>query len=80
MGKQYNLRPFKQLAKEVCSHMGLSKEKLAIIKAHRVVHEDNSGALTLVELDPGISTPMSKFFKRKHPPLVQAGSNSKLDS
>jgi hypothetical protein len=36
-GKQCDLIPFKCLASKVCSHMGLSEEKLAIIKANRVL-------------------------------------------
>jgi hypothetical protein len=33
--------------------MGLSDSKLATIKAKTAVHEDNNGALTLVNMDPG---------------------------
>jgi hypothetical protein len=54
------------MAKEVCGHMGLPDEKLAVIKTKTVVHEDNSGALTLAKLDPGQSTPTSKFFNLKY--------------
>ncbi len=46
--------------------MGLSDEKIAVIKTKTVVHEDNSGALTLAKLEPGRSTPTSKFFNVKY--------------
>jgi hypothetical protein len=61
-----DLIPFKRIAEEVCGHMNLSDEKLAVIKANTVVHEDNSGALTLAKLEPGRSTPTSKFFNVKY--------------
>jgi hypothetical protein len=38
-----DLIPFKQIAEEVCRHMGLSDEKLAMIKTETMVHKDNSG-------------------------------------
>jgi hypothetical protein len=46
--------------------MGLDDAKLATISANTVVHEDSSGALTLVKLEPGRSTPLSKFFDVKY--------------
>jgi hypothetical protein len=61
-----DLIPFKRIAEEVCSHMNLSDEKLAVIKTKTVVHKDNSGALTLAKLEPGRSTPTSKFFNVKY--------------
>ena len=61
-----DLIPFKRIAEEVCRHMNLSKDKLAVIKTKTVVHEDNSGALTLANLEPGRSTPTSKFFNVKY--------------
>jgi hypothetical protein len=61
-----DLIPFKRIAEEMCSHMGLSDEKLAVIKTKTVVHEDNSGALTLAKLEPGRNTPTSKFFNVKY--------------
>jgi hypothetical protein len=61
-----DLIPLKRLAEEVGSHMGLNDAKLATISANTVVHEDNSGALTLAKLEPGRSTPLSKFFDVKY--------------
>jgi hypothetical protein len=61
-----DLIPFKRIAEEVCRHMGLSDEKMAVIKAKTVVHEDNSGALSLAKLEPGRNTPTSKFFNVKY--------------
>jgi hypothetical protein len=61
-----DLIPFKQIAEEVCHHMGVSDEKLAVIKTKTVVHEDNSDALTLAKLEPGRNTPTSKFFNVKY--------------
>jgi hypothetical protein len=61
-----DLIPFKRIAEEVCGHMGLSDEKLAVIHTKTVVHEDNSGALILAKLEPGRSTPTSKFFNVKY--------------
>jgi hypothetical protein len=43
----HDIIPFKRIAEEVCLHMGLSDEKLAVIKTKTMVHEDNSEALTL---------------------------------
>jgi hypothetical protein len=48
-----DLLTFRQMAEEVCGHMGLSDEKLGVIKTKVVVHEDNSRALTLGNLEPG---------------------------
>jgi hypothetical protein len=41
------------LAIDVGNLMGLSDLKLATIKANMVVHEDNNGALTLANMEPG---------------------------
>jgi hypothetical protein len=43
----------------------LPDKKLAVIKTKTVVHEDNSGTLTFAKLEPGRSTPTSKFFNVK---------------
>jgi hypothetical protein len=61
-----DLIPFKRIATEVCRHMGLSDEKRAVIKAKTVVHEDNNATLTLANMEPGRSTPTSKFFNVKY--------------
>jgi hypothetical protein len=61
-----DLLPFMQIADGLCHHMGLLKDKLAIIKTKTVVHKDNSGTLTLAKLEPGCSTLTSKFFNGKH--------------
>jgi hypothetical protein len=37
-----------------------------VINAKMVVHEENSGTVTLVKLEPGRSTPTSKFFNVKY--------------
>jgi hypothetical protein len=56
----------KRLAEEVSAHVGLADDKVATIKAKTVVHEDNNGALILANLEPGRSTPTSKFFNVKY--------------
>jgi hypothetical protein len=61
-----DLLPFMRIARELCEHMALSDDKLAVIKTKTVVHEDNSGALSLANLEPGRSTPTSKFFNVKY--------------
>lgn len=61
-----DLIPFKRIAEEVCSHMGLSDDKIAVIRTTTVVHEDNNGAMILARLPPGRSTPTSKFFNVKY--------------
>lgn len=61
-----DLIPLKRIAEELCSHMGLSDDKVGIIRTNTVVHEDNNGALTLAQLSPGRSTPTSKFFNVKY--------------
>jgi Reverse transcriptase (RNA-dependent DNA polymerase) len=61
-----DLIPFKRIAEEVCTHMGLSEDKLATIRTKTVVHEDNNGAMILAKLPPGRSTPTSKFFNVKY--------------
>ena len=79
----------KRLAEEVSAHMGLADDKVATIKAKTVVHEDNNGALTLANLEPGRSTPTSKFFnvkyhwfreqlKPKHIEIVKVQSDEQL--
>ena len=61
-----DLIPFKRITEEVCSHMGLSDDKIAVIRTKTVVHEDNNGAMILAKLPPGRSTPTSKFFNVKY--------------
>ena len=61
-----DLIPFKRIAEEVCTHMGLSDDKIAIIRTKTVVHEDNNGAIALAKLPPGRSTPTSKIFNVKY--------------
>jgi hypothetical protein len=46
------------MAEEVCGCMGLLDEKVAVIETKTVVHENNSGALTLAKLEPGQSPPI----------------------
>ncbi len=60
-----DLIPLKRLAIEVGDLMGLSDSRLATFKAKTVVHEDNNGALTLANMEPGSNTPTSKFFNIK---------------
>jgi hypothetical protein len=61
-----DLIPFKRLAIEVGDLMGLNDSRLATIKAKTVIHEDNNGALTLANMEPGRNTPTSKFFHIKY--------------
>jgi hypothetical protein len=61
-----DLNRFKRIAEEVCGHMGLSDEKLAVIQAKTVVHKDNNGTLTLANLESGRGTPTSKLFDVKY--------------
>jgi hypothetical protein len=62
-----DLIPIKTLALEVGNFMGLLDDsKLATVKFKTVVHEDNNGALTLAKMEPGRTTPTSKFFHIKY--------------
>jgi hypothetical protein len=46
--------------------MGLDDSTVATIKANTVVHEDNNGAKTLANMEPGRNAPTSKFFPIKY--------------
>ena len=52
--------PLRELVKTVGKAMGISEECLTTFKT--TVWEDNSGAKTLACLEPGQSTPRSKFY------------------
>jgi len=52
--------PLRNLVKTVGSHFGFSDE--CVTEFHTKVWEDNVGALTLANLDPGQQTPRSKFY------------------
>jgi hypothetical protein len=58
------LLPFRNLAIEISSHLGLGEDQLATIKS--TVWEDNVGALTLANLEPPRITPKSKHFGVKY--------------
>jgi hypothetical protein len=53
------LLPFKHLVKTVANIVGLDTTEATQFKT--TVHEDNSGALTLANMEPGWTTPRSKF-------------------
>ena len=55
--------PLRDLVKTVANGMGISEECLTEFKT--TVWEDNVGALTLANLDPGHQTPRSKFYDVK---------------
>jgi hypothetical protein len=61
-----DLKPFKHIAEEVCTYMGLSKDNIATIQTKTMVQEDNNGAMILAKLPPGRSTLKSKFFNVKY--------------
>ena len=52
--------PLKDLTRAVASEVGIKKE--ALINFKTTVWEDNMGALTLANLEPGQQTPRSKFY------------------
>lgn len=58
------LLPFRNLAIEIVSNLGLGDETLATIQS--TVWEDNVGALTLANLEPPRVTPKSKHFAVKY--------------
>ena len=58
------LLPFKDLMIELTDKLGVEKEKFINIKTK--VWEDNSGALTLANLEPGRTTSRSKHFAIKY--------------
>ena len=59
-----DLLPFKDLMIEITSNMGLSVEDVSQIRT--TVWEDNNGALTLANLEPGRTTSRSKHFAIKY--------------
>ena len=59
-----DLLPFKALMVEIATCMGMHHEDIAKIKTK--VWEDNSGALTLANLEPGRTTSRSKHFAIKY--------------
>jgi len=58
------LIPFKRLVQTVSSSIGLGKETIPTFKT--TVWEDNAGALTLAKMEPGRTTPRSKFYAVKY--------------
>jgi hypothetical protein len=58
------LIPLKRLVQTVSSSIGLGKETITTFKT--TVWEDNVGALTLAKLEPGRTTPRSKFYAVKY--------------
>jgi hypothetical protein len=59
-----DLLPFRSLAIEICTSIGLEPEKLSTIKS--TIWEDNVGALTLANLELPRITPKSKHFAVKY--------------
>jgi hypothetical protein len=59
-----DLFPIVELVRELASAVGLSVESVA--KMHIKIHEDNVGALTLANLEPGRMTPRSKHYAIKY--------------
>ena len=59
-----DLLPLKRLVEKVASSVGL--ELQTIIEMRTTVWEDNSGALTLANLEPGRMTPRSKHYGVKY--------------
>jgi hypothetical protein len=57
------LLPFKNLVETVASLVGLNTTDATQFKT--TVHEDNIGALTLANMEPGRMTPRSKFYAIK---------------
>jgi hypothetical protein len=57
------LLPFKQLVETVLTIIGINVEDLTTFKT--TVWEDNTGALTLANMEPGRVTPRSKFYAIK---------------
>ena len=55
--------PLRDLVPVLAKACGLDSECLALFKT--TVWEDNMGALTLANLDPGHNTPRSKFYDSK---------------
>ena len=55
--------PLLDLIKEVVKGLNFCNERVLTFKA--TVHEDNCGALTLAQLEPGRHTPRSKFYALK---------------
>ena len=55
--------PLRNLTKAVAKAAGISPELLSTFKT--TCHEDNNGALTLANLEPGRTTPRSKFYDVK---------------
>mmetsp|Transcript_13367 Transcript_13367/g.36871 ORF Transcript_13367/g.36871 Transcript_13367/m.36871 type:complete len:173 (-) Transcript_13367:6-524(-) len=56
--------PLRELTKTLAEAVGLDPECFTEFKT--TVWEDNMAALTLAKLDPGHTTPRSKFWFRKH--------------
>lgn len=59
-----DLLPLMRTVKEVAQGVGISQEQITSIKT--TVWEDNVGALTLANLEPGRMTPRSKFYAIKY--------------
>ena len=55
--------PFRDLIKVIANGTGLNEE--CATKFKTTVWEDNNGALTLANMDPGQHTPRSKFYDCK---------------
>jgi hypothetical protein len=56
--------PFKRLANAVAQSVGLTEDQLTLFRT--TVWEDNNGALTLANMEPGRMTPRSKHYAIKY--------------
>ncbi len=63
MAPRHTAIPLLQLIKFVNRAFNLSQQPLVTFKT--TVHEDNQGALSLAQLEPGRTTPRSKFYAIK---------------
>ena len=56
--------PFLSVAKAIIAGLHQSSDD-QVVNFRATVHEDNQGALTLANLEPGQNTPRSKFYALK---------------
>jgi hypothetical protein len=56
--------PFKRLVNAVSKSVGLTEDQLTLFRT--TVWEDNNGALTLANMEPGRMTPRSKHYAIKY--------------
>jgi hypothetical protein len=56
--------PLQHLAKEIIKGLGFKDIRLTTFKT--IVHEDNTGAITLTKMEPGRMMPRSKHYGIKY--------------